>query len=102
MTLFYYMQNLQIGNPFMFSHLFCAIPISCTVMYLQDSWQALKCHPTQGCGNDIFLPLLIATSQLVADARKEDSLPACGENWVNTVDLTLPFLSIRADTFFTT
>lgn len=65
-------------------------------MYLPDSWQVLKCHPTQGYGNDIFLPLLIATSQLVADARKEDSLPACGENWVNTVDYWLFLFSMRA------
>lgn len=65
----------------------------CTIdmTYLPDSWQTQKCHPTQDCGNDIFLPLLIATSQLVADARKEDNLPACGEDWVNTVDMTLLF-----------
>jgi len=48
--------------------------------HLPDSWQVLKYHPTPGCGNGISLPLLIATSQLVADARKEDSLPVYGKN----------------------
>lgn len=69
-------------------------------MYLPDSWQTPKCHPTQGCGSDIFLPLLIAASRLVADAKKEDNLPAFGENLLNTVNMTLPFFHNNHDIFF--